>query len=73
MPTMIGSEPLPFYQANLGEAASLREEPWPVDAAFAYLGEHAGRRFDRRCVAGLVEHRGEIESIQARFREDPLG
>jgi len=43
---------------------------WSNDEAFAFLEEHAGRRFDAECVRALAVRRGEIEGIQQRFREE---
>jgi len=42
---------------------------WTNDEAFAFLEEHAGRRFDAECVRALVVQRAEVEAIQRRFRE----
>jgi len=42
---------------------------WSNDEAFAFLEEHAGRRFDAECVRALVVQRPEVEAIQRRFRE----
>lgn len=46
---------------------------WSLDEAFQYLIENAENRFDRQCVAALVRHRDQVEEIQRRFREDPVG
>jgi HD-GYP domain-containing protein (c-di-GMP phosphodiesterase class II) len=43
------------------------------DEAFAMLGRLAGSHLDRDCVDALVACRPEVERIQARFRENPLG
>lgn len=48
------------------------KEAWSVDAAFQFLVENAEHRFDRDCVAALVKNRDEVETIRARFGEDPL-
>jgi HD-GYP domain-containing protein (c-di-GMP phosphodiesterase class II) len=49
------------------------KQAWSNDEAFALLTELAGDRLDRDCVMALVEQRAEVEKIQARFAEDPLG
>ena len=49
------------------------KEAWPVDDAIHFLVANAGSRFDRDCVAALVKHRADVERIQARFAENPLG
>lgn len=49
------------------------KEAWSNDQAFAYLQSLAGIKFDRDCVAALVDCRDQVESIQKKFREDELG
>jgi HD-GYP domain-containing protein (c-di-GMP phosphodiesterase class II) len=43
------------------------------DEAFEIMGRLAGTQLDPECVNALAENLAEIEAIQARFREDPLG
>ncbi len=47
------------------------KEPWSNDAAFSWLREHSGTRFDPRCVTALIANRARIEEIQRRFAEGP--
>jgi HD-GYP domain-containing protein (c-di-GMP phosphodiesterase class II) len=49
------------------------KEAFTNDEAFLVLGELAGSHLDEECVHALVEAREEVERIQAKFREDPLG
>lgn len=49
------------------------KEAWSNDRAFALLREMAGTKFDRDCVEALVAVREEVEVVQRRFKEDPLG
>jgi HD-GYP domain-containing protein (c-di-GMP phosphodiesterase class II) len=49
------------------------KEAWSNDRAFALLREMAGTKFDRDCVEALAAAREEVEAVQQRFREDPLG
>lgn len=49
------------------------KEPWTNEAAFAYLRNLAGIKFDPECVEALVSRAQEIEDIQRAFREDPFG
>lgn len=46
---------------------------WRNDEAFALLQKLAGDQLDRHCVDGLIAQRAEVENIQKRFSEDPLG
>jgi HD-GYP domain-containing protein (c-di-GMP phosphodiesterase class II) len=46
---------------------------WSNDQAFDFLQSVAGTQFDADCVAALMRCRSEVESIQRRFKEDPLG
>lgn len=46
---------------------------WSNEEAAAYLREHAGVRFDAEAVEALLSCPNEIQAIQARYREDPLG
>ncbi|GAB6040498.1 HD-GYP domain-containing protein [Endothiovibrio diazotrophicus] len=49
------------------------KEAWEIDRAFATLLEMADEKLDRDCVAALIRHREEVESIQQTFAEDPIG
>ena len=49
------------------------KEAFANDAAFAMLEQLAGTHLDADCVRALVDRRDEVEEIQARFREDPVG
>ncbi len=49
------------------------KEAYSNDVAFATLEELAGTQLDGDCVRALVESRGEVESIQAQFKEDTVG
>ncbi len=49
------------------------KEAYDNDVAFQMLRELAGSHLDAECVKALEESRGEVERIQAQFREDPLG
>ncbi len=42
---------------------------WTNDEAFTLLRELAGKTLDADCVAALAEQRGEVERLQARFRD----
>jgi HD-GYP domain-containing protein (c-di-GMP phosphodiesterase class II) len=46
---------------------------WSNDEAFAYLMRVAGGKLDRECVQALLDQREEVELIQRRFAENPLG
>ena len=46
------------------------KDAWSNDAAFAFLGSLAGKKFDPDCVAALASSRGDAEAIQERFRND---
>jgi HD-GYP domain-containing protein (c-di-GMP phosphodiesterase class II) len=46
---------------------------WSNDAAFSYLMRVAGGKLDRECVQALLDQREEVELIQQRFAENPLG
>lgn len=43
------------------------------DDAFALLERMAGTQLDEECVRALVDARGEVERIQARYPEDAVG
>ena len=49
------------------------KEAWSIDRAFMFLHSMAGTKFDKDCVAALINCRTEVEDIQNRFREDHLG
>ncbi len=49
------------------------KEAWSNDRAFMFLQSMAGTKFDNDCVAALISCREEVEDIQKRFEEDPLG
>ena len=49
------------------------KEAFTNDVAFDTLGQLAGTHLDAECVKALVDSRAEVERIQERFREDPLG
>lgn len=49
------------------------KEAFANDAAFAMIEQLAGTHLDADCVRALVDRRDEVEEIQARFREDPVG
>jgi HD-GYP domain-containing protein (c-di-GMP phosphodiesterase class II) len=49
------------------------KEAWDNDRAFSLLREMAGTKFDRDCVEALIAAREEVEAVQRRFTEDPLG
>jgi HD-GYP domain-containing protein (c-di-GMP phosphodiesterase class II) len=49
------------------------KKAWSNDDAFAMLGTLSGIKLDGECVQALVGSRAEIEEIQQRFNEDPLG
>jgi HD-GYP domain-containing protein (c-di-GMP phosphodiesterase class II) len=40
---------------------------WSNDAAFRFLTDHAGSKFDPDCVAALVENAGRVTQIQRDF------
>lgn len=46
------------------------KEAWSNDAAYALLAELSGPRLDPDCVGVMVEHRREVEAIQAQFVGD---
>ena len=45
------------------------KDAWPVDATFDELKRVAGSKLDPQCVETLLNHREEIESIRATFKE----
>ncbi len=49
------------------------KEAWSNDRAFMFLQSMAGTKFDKDCVAALVNCRTEVEAIQQRFQENPVG
>jgi HD-GYP domain-containing protein (c-di-GMP phosphodiesterase class II) len=49
------------------------KEAYANDVAFTMLDQLADKHLDRQCVQALIDHRDEVERIQAQFREDPLG
>lgn len=49
------------------------KEAFANEMAFAMLEQLAGTHLDADCVRALLDRRGEVEEIQARFREDPFG
>lgn len=49
------------------------KEAWSNDQAFEFLQSMAGSKFDHDCVSALLNCRTEVENIQERFKEDPLG
>jgi len=49
------------------------KERWSNDDAFAMLQRMAGSQIDQHCVEALMAQRGEVEEVQARFKEDPYG
>jgi HD-GYP domain-containing protein (c-di-GMP phosphodiesterase class II) len=49
------------------------KEAWSNEVAFEELKKLAGVRLDRECVEALIKHRSDIETIQSRFLENPLG
>lgn len=46
---------------------------WSNDEAFALLKQLSGAKLDPDCVEALIANRAEVEEIQRRFTEDPLG
>jgi HD-GYP domain-containing protein (c-di-GMP phosphodiesterase class II) len=46
---------------------------WSNEEAFAMLVQLAGVKLDSECVDALISQPAEIEEIQSRFRDDPLG
>lgn len=46
---------------------------WSNDQAFALLRQLSGAKLDPDCVQALIDNRVEVEEIQRRFGEDPLG
>lgn len=46
---------------------------WSNDESFALLRQLSGAKLDPDCVEALIANRQEVEDIQRRFREDPLG
>ncbi len=49
------------------------KEAYGNDVAFVMLEQLSGTHLDAECVQALVDNRGEIEGIQAQFREDRIG
>lgn len=49
------------------------KEAWSNERAFALLREMAGTKFDHDCVEALIAAHEEVEAVQRRFKEDPLG
>lgn len=49
------------------------KEAWGNDQAFALLRQLSGAKLDPDCVEALIGNRAEVEEIQRRFGEDPLG
>jgi HD-GYP domain-containing protein (c-di-GMP phosphodiesterase class II) len=49
------------------------KEAFTNDVAFSMIGNLAGSHLDPECVQALIDNRDEVESIQAKFREDLLG
>ena len=49
------------------------KEAYTNDVAFTVLEQLAGTHLDPQCVRALVDNREEVERIQDKFREDPLG
>lgn len=49
------------------------KEAWSIDRAFLFLQSMAGTKFDIDCVNALITCRAEVEFIQRRFKEDPIG
>jgi len=49
------------------------KKAWSNDEAFTMLRRMAGSQIDRHCVEALIARREEVETIQARFKEDPYG
>lgn len=49
------------------------KKAWSNDEALAFLSKLAGDQLDAACVEALIGQRTEIEQIQKRFSEDPLG
>jgi HD-GYP domain-containing protein (c-di-GMP phosphodiesterase class II) len=48
------------------------KDAWSSEEAFGYLGEQAGRQFDRACVAALFKGRREVEAVAQTF-SDQIG
>lgn len=46
------------------------KDAWANEAAFAFLQELSGEKFDRDCVNALIAHEPEILRIQQEFQED---
>jgi HD-GYP domain-containing protein (c-di-GMP phosphodiesterase class II) len=49
------------------------KEAYTNDVAFSMIGQLAGTHLDADCVRALVDSRGDVEEIQAQFREDAVG
>jgi HD-GYP domain-containing protein (c-di-GMP phosphodiesterase class II) len=49
------------------------KQAWSNDEAFTMLRRMAGSQIDRHCVEALIVRHEEVETIQARFKEDPYG
>jgi HD-GYP domain-containing protein (c-di-GMP phosphodiesterase class II) len=49
------------------------KEAFTNDVAFSMIANLAGSHLDPECVQALIDNRDEVESIQAKFREDLLG
>ena len=47
------------------------KDAWTNDAAFAFMKEQAGRKFDPDCVAALLAQEDAITLIQRRFEDLP--
>lgn len=46
------------------------KEAWTNEAAFAFLQELAGEKFDQDCVEALIAHEQDVIQIQLKFQED---
>jgi HD-GYP domain-containing protein (c-di-GMP phosphodiesterase class II) len=49
------------------------KEAWSNDRAFEFISSMAGSKFDKDCVAAMIDGRAEVEATQGKFREDPAG
>ena len=49
------------------------KQAWSNDEAFALLQRLAGEKFDRDCVAALIDNRAAVEDIQQAFAENSIG
>jgi len=49
------------------------KEAWTIDEAFVLLRELSGKTLETDCVQALIDQRGEVERIQARFRDYGAG